>query len=172
MEAKESELVPSFSVNALGVVPQQDAGQLPGLSEGMEALDDQPAVAPARTATPTGLLSLKFDIPTDGLRIDFLRVGGNPTLALDVRSTKSVSKGTGFIWLTVCAVGILMLLGPGRSGKVLIFWLRLCLILTVSGLVAWLFTTGDLKATGLLICVVSAIGVSIVTAAINIRRVA
>lgn len=172
IEAKESELVPSFSINALGVVPQQAADPLQVLSEGTESLANQPAAAPGRTATPTGLLSLKFNIPTDGLRIDFLRVGGNPTLALDVRSTKSVSKGTGLIWLTVCAIGILMLLGPGRSGKVLIFWLRLCLILTVSGLVAWLFTTGDLKASGLLICVVGAIGVSIVTAAINIRRVA
>ncbi len=123
-----------------------------------------------RTATPTGLLSLKFDIPTDGQQIDFLRVGGNPELTLDVRSSDSVTKGTGVIWLILCGLAIMMLAGPGSKGQVFIFCQRLSLILAVSGLVAWLVTTGDLKGFGLFLCVAAAIALAITTTISQLRN--
>jgi len=114
-----------------------------------------------RSATPTGLLSLKFDIPTDGQQIDFLRVGGNPALTLDVRSSDSVTKGTGAIWLILCGIAIVMLAGPGSKGQVFIFCQRLFLILAIAGLVAWLVTSGDLKGFGLILCLAATIGCAV-----------
>ncbi len=138
----------------------------PGFSE-----QQQQQSAPAkRTATPTGLLSLKFDIPTDGERIDFLRVGGNPELSLDVRSSESVNKGTGLIWLAISALSILFLLGPGRRGQMLVFAFRLFLIFAVAGFAVWLFTTTDLRYAGLLICITGALGVAAAVVMMNLRR--
>jgi hypothetical protein len=124
--------------------------------------------APVQVATPTGLLSLHFEIPTDGQRIDFLRVEGNPALALDVRSSESVHKGFGLIWLAVCVIGILLLIGPARRGHSLVFCLRLFLILAISGLAAWLFIAGDLKDLGLVLCLAGALGVAITTAILKL----
>ena len=126
--------------------------------------------APAQVATPTGLLSVQFEIPTDGQRIDFLRVDGNPALALDVRSSESVNKGFGLIWLAVCVIGILLLIGPARRGHSLVFCLRLFLILAISGLAAWLFIAGDLKDLGLLLCLAGALGVAVTSAILKLSQ--
>ena len=126
--------------------------------------------APAQVATPTGLLSLHFEIPTDGQRIDFLRVDGNPALALDVRSSESVHKGFGLIWLAVCVIGILLLIGPARRGHSLAFCLRLFLILAISGLAAWLFIAGDLKGIGLVLCLAGALGAAITTVILKLSQ--
>jgi hypothetical protein len=138
-----------------GAIPQQ-AGEMQGLQIQQAVVDD-------RAATPTGLLSLKFDIPTDGQQIDFLRVGGNPLLTLDVRSSDSVAKGTGFIWLLLCIMGSLLLIGPGFRGRAMIFCQRLFLILAIAGLAAWLLTTGDLRAFGLLLCITGSVAFATTT---------
>ena len=130
----------------------------------------QAATVEGRQATPTGLLSLKFDIPTDGQQIDFLRVGGNPTLSLDVRSSDSVTKGAGLIWLVLCVIGILLLIGPGRNGKPLAFCQRLFLILAIAGLAGWMLTTGDLRAFGLMMCIGGAIALAATTAIGHLRN--
>ena len=130
----------------------------------------QNATTEGRTATPTGLLSLKFDIPTDGQQIDFLRVGGNPTLTLDVRSSDSVTKGTGLIWLILCGIAIVMLAGPGCKGQVFVFCQRLCLILAIAGFVAWLVTSGDLKSFGLFLCIAGAIALAVTVIISQLRN--
>ncbi len=124
---------------------------------------EQAAGASSRTATPTGLLSLKFDIPTDGQQIDFLRVGGNPALSLDVRSSESVTKGTGLIWLIFCVIGILLLIGPGRNGKPLIFCQRLFLMIAIAGLAAWILTSSDLRGFGLMVCLPGSVAFAVTT---------
>ncbi len=129
----------------------------------------QTATIKGRQATPTGLLSLRFDIPTDGRQIDFLRVGGNPALSLDVRSSDSVTMGTGLIWLVLCVIGILLLIGPGRHGKLLIFCQRLFLIFAIAGLAGWILTTGDLRGFGLILCIGGAIGLAATTAHLRIQ---
>jgi hypothetical protein len=77
------------------------------------------APSPPPTAEPQGRLSLLFELPTDGLRLDFLRVGGNPALALDVRSADSVRTAAGLIWAAVCGLAALMLLTSGLRGRLL-----------------------------------------------------
>ena len=135
----------------------------------LEVRQTQTATIEGRTATPTGLLSLKFDIPTDGQQIDFLRVGGNPALSLDVRSSESVTKGTGLIWLIFCVIGILLLIGPGRNGKPLIFCQRLFLMLAIAGLAAWILTSGDLRGFGLMMCLAGSVAFA-VTSTIACQR--
>ncbi len=138
-EQLHQEAIPQRSDDALGVDVRQTA------------------TGEYRTATPTGLLSLKFDIPTDGRQIDFLRAGGNPALTIDVRSSDSVARGTGLIWLALCVIGIMLLIGPGRKGQPLVFCQRLFAILAIAGLAAWIFTIGDLKSFGLLMCIVGSV---------------
>ena len=135
----------------------------------LEVRQTQTATIEGRTATPTGLLSLKFDIPTDGQQIDFLRVGGNPALSLDVRSSESVTKGTGLIWLIFCVIGILLLIGLGRNGKPLIFCQRLFLMLAIAGLAAWILTSGDLRGFGLMMCLAGSVAFA-VTSTIACQR--
>ncbi|MEZ6032907.1 MAG: hypothetical protein R3C17_07430 [Planctomycetaceae bacterium] len=151
-----------FGMNSRdGIQLQQEAS--PQQASEMLGLQVQQAVVDDRAATPTGLLSLKFDIPTDGQQIDFLRVGGNPHLTLDVRSSDSVAKGTGFLWLLLCITGSLLLIGPGRKGRAMVFCQRLFLILAIGGLAAWLLTTSDLKAFGLLLCIAGSVAFATTT---------
>jgi hypothetical protein len=172
---------PSVSQNALSDLasstqapaqPQQpsDPFQVPNFAPNEATQQAYGTNAPVQVATPTGLLSLHFEIPTDGQRIDFLRVDGNPALALDVRSSESVHKGFGLIWLALCVIGILLLIGPARRGHSLVFCLRLSLILAISGLAAWLFVAGDLKDLGLVLCLAGALGVAVTTAILKLCR--
>ncbi len=149
--------------------PPSDPSQIPYVAPNDATQQAFEMNAPAQVATPTGLLSLQFEIPTDGQRIDFLRVDGNPALALDVRSSESVHKGFGLIWLVVCVIGILLLIGPARRGHSLVFCLRLFLILAISGLAAWLFIAGDLKDLGLVLCLSGALGVAVTTAILKLN---
>jgi len=123
-----------------------------------------------RTATPTGLLSLRFDIPSDGRRVDFLRVGGNPMLSLDVRSSEAVSKGLGLIWLLICGVGILLMLGFGRKGQTIVFFQRLFLVLAVAGLMLWLLTSSQQRDIGLLTCIFAAVGFAVTFLVAQFRK--
>lgn len=130
----------------------------------------QTATVEHRTASPTGLLSLKFEIPTDGQQIDFLRGGGNSLLSLDVRSSDSVTRFTGLIWLAICVVGILLLINPGRKGQMMVFCKRLFLILAIAGLAAWLVTSGDLKSFGLVLCIAGSLGLAVLVTVGQLRN--
>lgn len=164
-----SDLAASIQAPAPAQQPS-DPFQTPSLAPNNATQQAFGTNTPAQVAPPTGLLSLQFEIPTDGQRIDFLRVDGNPSLALDVRSSESVQKGFGLIWLVVCVIGILLLIGPARRGDSRVFSLRLFLILAISGLAAWLFIAGDLKVLGLALCVAGAVGVAVTTAMLKLSR--
>jgi hypothetical protein len=159
-------VVPQFG-RPVDMLNETEALGLPGIAQSspdeMSLHATQQQKPSRRDATPTGLLSLRFDIPTDGQQIDFLRVGGNPVLSLDVRSSEAVSKGTGLIWLVFCVTAILLLIGPGRNGKPLLFCQRLFLILAITGLAAWLFTIGSLTGLGLVLCITGSIAFAATT---------
>ena len=102
-----------------------------------------------------GVLSLQFQLPTDGVRHDFIRTGGNPDLTLSVRSSDSVNKGIGIVWAFVCLVAVLFLLKAVRSQDSGRLVRTALLFLTAAGLAGTLTTSGDLKTLCLLICVVA-----------------
>jgi hypothetical protein len=51
-----------------------------------------------------------------------------------------------------------------------VFWLRLFLILAISGLAAWLFIAGDLKDLGLMLCLAGALGVAVTSAILKLSE--
>ena len=164
------EPITMFDSNIGNAVQLQQQGTLQQVDETLSLDVRQNISVEGRTTTPTGLLSLKFDIPTDGQQIDFLRVGGNPELTLDVRSSDSVSKGAGLLWLILCGVAIALLVGPGSKGQIFVFCQRLFLILAISGLVAWLVTSGDLKEFGLILCIAGAIALAVTITISQLRN--
>ncbi|MFO0978206.1 MAG: hypothetical protein U0996_17495 [Planctomycetaceae bacterium] len=134
----------------------QAGGQSPAFSV------DPTTAAVAPPATPSGLLSLQFDIPQEGYRLDFLRVGGNPNLSLDVRSADAVNRGTGLVWTAVCLIGALALLFAARAGSLLVFLKRLAIVLIAAGLSLAVLTSGSTARAGLTACVVSALILAVV----------
>jgi hypothetical protein len=89
----------------------------PASGEAVQSTEDFVAVQSA--IEPQGRLSLLFELPADGLRLDFLRVGGNPALALDVRSADSVRTAGGLIWAIACCLAALALLASGLRSRLL-----------------------------------------------------
>jgi hypothetical protein len=82
---------------------------------------------------PTGMLSLRFEIPEDGTRLDFIRTGGNPVLTFDVRSEQVVSKGAGILWALGCIMTIALLAGSRRVSPSNLA-ARVCLLIAVASL--------------------------------------
>ncbi len=108
----------------------------------------------AAPVAPTGVLSLNFEIPQDGIRHDFVRTGGNATLSLTIRSTNSVNWALGVGWAIACLMAAIVLLKAASSGSgSLAFWL---IILTaVAGLVGWLCLPPSLRDMALTLCIVT-----------------
>ena len=102
----------------------------PGGGEAAQTAED--FVAVPSSIEPQGRLSLLFELPADGLRLDFLRVGGNPALALDVRSAGSVRTAGGLVWAVACCFAALALLASGLRS-------RLLLLLQTTSLILFLF---------------------------------
>ncbi|MFN9717653.1 MAG: hypothetical protein ACK58L_03105 [Planctomycetota bacterium] len=177
--SNQAEPVPPADATRLGIavdnldrVPTADEPVI-GQPEAMQQSTAQTQASPpesGRVLASTGLLSLKFEIPSDGNRFDFIRVGGNPSLALDVRSSEAFQKALGLIWLAACSLVGLLLIGPGRRGDSPEFLLRLFLIAAIAGLLALLMMPNDSAGIGLAIFVVSAIAVATVLTVRNLRR--
>ncbi|MEZ6043399.1 MAG: hypothetical protein R3C20_23110, partial [Planctomycetaceae bacterium] len=90
------------------------------------------------SAESTGLLSLQFEIPSDGVRMDFVRPGGNASLALDVRSAKTVQTGLGLLWALACGAAAIFLLTT--STQFTSFLRRACLLSALVGMAGWLLS--------------------------------
>ncbi len=152
---------------APAMVPLQMAAPQAG---GQPVINDVPmAQPPAPAATPSGLLSLQFEIPQEGYRLDFLRVGGNPSLSLDVRSADAVNRGTGLLWTLLCVIGAVAILPVGRSGNLIVFLKRLAMVLAAAGLSVAFLSNNSVARGGFVLCVVSAIVLAVVTV-IQARR--
>jgi len=106
--------------------PQSEAQQQ------MQAAAQAPSPPPEKEAQ--GRLSLLFELPTDGLRLDFLRVGGNPALALDVRSADSVRTAGGLIWAAFCGLAAITLLASGLRGRLLPLLQKLSVVILLLAL--------------------------------------
>ena len=102
----------------------------------------------------SGLLSLEFQIPEDGLRYDFVRSGGNASLALRVQPQDSVNRLQALIWVVICLVLLIVVL-QGAAHGLMILATRLCIILCVAGLAGWLCTQSPLRQMAMTLFVVS-----------------
>lgn len=112
------------------------------------------------TAAPTGLLSLQFQIPEDGVRHDFVRTGGNAELSLNVRSRDSVNWALGVIWAAGCFIAAMILLKAASSGSNAIVF-RLILLTAAAGLIGWLCLPTPTRGTALTVLIGAAIVASL-----------
>jgi hypothetical protein len=120
-------------------MPQSDAAIGLARQEAQSAEQAPAAASPAAPAMvqPEGRLSLLFELPTEGTRLDFLRVGGNPILALDIRSADSVQTAAGLAWTAACTVASLLLLTAGLRK-------RLLTLLQIAAVAGFLISLGGL----------------------------
>ena len=98
----------------------------------------------AASSTFQGMLSLQFDIPAQGQRLNFMRPGGNSALTLRVKSQQSVQKGYGTLWAIGCITAALLLTGATNKRTSLHFWQRLFLLLVIVMAAGWLLAPADL----------------------------
>ena len=135
--------------------PEQQSGeqQARGADQSIQA---EPEAVPARPES-TGLLSLRFQIPTDGRRFDFVRGDGNAHLTLNVRSSDSRRWLIGILWAVGCVLAAVLLL-RSLSGRGLID--RLLVLAVVVGFAGWLLFPGETGSVALVVGVLVGIVVS------------
>jgi hypothetical protein len=107
------------------------SGAVPGIS-GVDDFDTS-------LQRSEGLLSLNFQIPEDGVVLTFLRAGGNPRLALQVRSAEAVQQGLGLVWAVFCGVMAIVVWRTAAQGQLPVLLQRMLLLLAVAGLAGLLF---------------------------------
>ena len=133
---------------------QQRIAQIEILNESTGRLRDQifeggTGVVTSPEWTKVGGLSLPIDIPVAEQSLSFSRVGGEPKLALQIRSRELVDTGFGFVW-TLVWLGIALLLvatfSRVSSARELVHptvW-----ILFVGGLLSFLMLPGAFSGLG------------------------
>lgn len=154
-EAKQEAPAPAGGGEA--VDPFGMPAQPQSLPEPVATLDDFAVVNAPQVVEPTGVLSLTFEIPTDGHRLDFLRTGGNPALSLQIWSAESVDGGLGLAWAGVCGLGMLILGSAGRKGSLLVFLIRSSLLVIAGGLLCLLLGDIVLQTMGWLLSLAAAV---------------
>jgi hypothetical protein len=154
-------------------------GQLPGLTEsltfGQQTLqsDNEMLFEEAeqlQQVASAGILSLQFELPTDGVRHDFVRTGGNPVLTLSIRSSESVHKGLGLLWAVGCIAAVLVLIRFAKSqisGQLLI---GILLLAAVTGIVGSTLFDNPLRSLSLLMCYGSSIALCVIVVVRSFRK--
>ncbi|MEO2031156.1 MAG: hypothetical protein ABGZ35_03620, partial [Planctomycetaceae bacterium] len=115
-------------------------------------LPDESSQESARPVS-TGLLSLRFDIPMDGERLDFVRIGGNARLTLNVRSVESRRWLQGILWAVGCLVCLLLVLRSLSDGHVGRLVSRCALICLMVGIAGWFLLPSGASVIGLLVAI-------------------
>ena len=95
--------------------------------------------------TQAGGISLQFDIPLQGHKLEFTKISGQPRLALDVRSDNTLEFGSALVWTVVwIAILVALIWGLPRVVRSEAAQKRLGITLVVIGLVGWLFLAGGI----------------------------
>ena len=111
--------------------------------------------------TQAGGISLEFDIPLQGHKLEFKKISGQPRLALDVRPDNTLEFGAALIWTVVWIVILVALLwGLPRivRSEAAQKWLGITLV--VIGLVGWLFLAGGIASFAIACFLIGAICLS------------
>lgn len=142
--------------------------QSPAVGRYVQESADLPDESRQESARPvsTGLLSLRFDIPMDGERLDFVRIGGNARLTLNVRSVESRRWLQGILWAVGCLVCMLLVLRSLSDGHVGRFVSRCALICLMVGIAGWFLLPSGVSVIGLLV----AIAGTLMLCALHIRQ--
>lgn len=111
--------------------------------------------------TQAGGISLKFDIPLKGHKLEFTKVNGHPKLALKVRPENTFAFGSALIW-TIFWAGMLifLILIVTRYGDSIVLRKWGGIILSLAGLIGWLFLSDWLGNFALVCFLLGAIWLS------------
>lgn len=111
--------------------------------------------------TQAGGISLKFDIPLKGHKLEFTKVNGHPKLALKVRPENTFAFGSALIW-TIFWAGLLifLILLVTRFGDSMVLRKWGGIFLALVGLIGWLFLSGWLGNFALVCFLLGAIWLS------------
>lgn len=99
----------------------------------------------------TGVLSLNFEIPRQGNRLDFIRVGGNPQLTLRVQSAEAEQLWPEVSWAAFCIAAAFQLLRASRQRHWTGFLLHAGIAFLLGAIGASLFVTADLQSLALIV---------------------
>ena len=111
--------------------------------------------------TQAGGISLKFDIPLKGHKLEFTKVNGHPKLALKVRPENTFAFGSALIW-TIFWAGMLifLILIVTRYGDSMVLRKWGGIFLALIGLIGWLFLSDWLGNFALVCFLLGAIWLS------------
>lgn len=112
--------------------------------------------------TQAGGISLKFDIPLEGHKLEFTKVNGHPKLALKVRPENTFAFGSAVVW-TIFWGGVLIclvLILTTRFSNSAAFHQWGSIVLTLVGLAGWLFLSGWVGGFALVCFLLGAIWLS------------
>ena len=87
-----------------------------GDAKGVELWFDNTQSA-VQTWSSTGGLSLLIEIPKNGQKLSFSKVGGDPKLALAVRPHQTWQLALGFLWTAIWGIIILVIIATVRSAN-------------------------------------------------------
>ena len=118
----------------------------------------------------TGLLSLRFDIPTDGERLDFVRTGGNATLTLKIRSAESGTWLRGILWAIGCGVGLFLALRALKTARAEKIVSLFALFLVFAGVGGWFLLPAGLNFVALFVGVAGALLLCVTTVRESFRK--
>ncbi|QDU07210.1 hypothetical protein [Gimesia aquarii] len=100
--------------------------------------------------TQAGGISLKFNLPIHGRKLEFTKINGQPKLALSLRSENTYEIGSAVLWTLIWGLISLALIWYGfRFSQSEIAQVRLGAILILIGLAGWLFLSGALAIFGM-----------------------
>ncbi|WP_350189109.1 hypothetical protein [Gimesia sp.] len=111
--------------------------------------------------TQAGGISLKFDIPLKGHKLEFTKVNGHPKLALKVRPENTFAFGSALVW-TIFWAGMLifLILIVTRYGDSIVLRKWGGIIVSLVGLIGWLFLSDWLGNFALVCFLLGAIWLS------------
>tara|TARA_R110002111_G_scaffold254461_2_gene320141 strand:+ start:54995 stop:63016 length:8022 start_codon:yes stop_codon:yes gene_type:complete len=108
--------------------------------------------------TQAGGISLKFDLPLHGHKLEFTKINGQPKLALNVRPENTYEVGSALLWTIVWSViliGLLLSVSCCPQSEVVQKWWGVLLALV--GLAGWLFLQGWIAAFAMACFILGAI---------------
>ncbi len=108
----------------------------------------------------TGVLSLSFEIPRQGNRLDFIRVGGNPQLTLRVRSAEAEQFWPELSWAVFCIIVAIQFIRASRQKCTAGLLLHVGIALLLGAVGTALLTTGDLQSLALIVGAAAILGIA------------
>lgn len=164
----ESSSMENEQLAARAAMPQAPEEQL---FEGRAELGDAAEQSGGQAASATGVLSLSFEIPAEGKRLDFIRVGGNPLLTLQVESAETERFWPGAAWAVICLLTLFLVRRVSNAGSVSGGMRNAGLALLTGSAGVAVLNPGHMQQTGVLLAAAAVLLIAVGVVAGSFQRV-